>query len=115
MGYVVIFFDWITRGKGIARSPDEQEKVQLALAGLSLYQHRACPFCVKTRRAMHKLSAKVEIRDIRKTPAYREQLEEGGGRVKVPCLRIERKDDVSWMYGSNEIIDYLSQRVDAVA
>jgi glutaredoxin len=114
MGYVVIFFDWITRGKGVARSPQEQKKVQAALNGLSLYQHQACPFCVKTRRALHKLSAKVEIRDIRKTPSYREQLEAGGGRVKVPCLRIEEGNDVRWMYDSGTIIDYLAQRVNAV-
>ena len=115
IGYVVIFFDWITRGKGVARSAQEQEKVQAALGGLSLYQHQACPFCIKTRRALHKLSAKVEIRDIRKTPSYREQLEVGGGRVKVPCLRIEDGDDVRWMYESGEIIGFLSQRVNAVA
>ena len=115
LGYVVIFFDWITRGKGVVRSTEDQQKVQAALNGLSLYQHQACPFCTKTRRALHKLSATVEKRDIRKTPIYREQLAVGGGRVKVPCLRIEDGDDVRWMYESGAIIDYVSQRVKAVA
>lgn len=115
LGYVVIFFDWITRGKGVVRSPEEQEKVQAVLKGLSLYQHQACPFCVKTRRALHKLSATVEIRDIRKNSSYREQLETGGGRVKTPCLRIEEGADVRWMYESGEIISYISQRVHAQA
>ncbi|MFT5572542.1 MAG: glutaredoxin [Cryomorphaceae bacterium] len=114
MGYVVIFLDWITRGKGVVRSAEQQEKVQVAVGGLSLYQHQGCPFCVKTRRALHKLSAKIELRDIRKNPSYREQLEVGAGRVKVPCLRIEDGNDVRWMYDSGAIIDYLSQRVNAV-
>ena len=115
LGYIVIFFDWITRGKGVVRSAEDQAKVQSALSGVALYQHQGCPFCTKTRRALHKLSAKIELRDIRKTPAFREQLQEGGGRVKVPCLRIEQGDDVRWIYESGDIIDYLSKTVNAAA
>jgi len=115
IGYVVVFFDWITRGKGIARSIEDQQKVDASLNGLSLYQHFACPFCTKTRRALHKLSAKVELRDIRKNPDYRQQLEQGGGRVKVPCLRIEEAGEVSWLYESGDIIDYITRRVNVIA
>ena len=113
IGYVVIFFDWLTLGKTVSRSAEERERIQAAMRGLSLYQFKACPFCTKTRRALYKLNASVDIRDIRKTPAYREQLESGGGRVKVPCLRIEEGKDVRWLYESGEIIKYLSQRVSA--
>lgn len=115
LGYIVLFFDWAARGKGVVRSAEQQEKIQAALSGLSLYQHKVCPFCIKTRRALHDLNAKVELRDIRKNIAYRQQLEAGGGRVKVPCLRIDNGGDVRWMYESGEIIDYLSQRVNNVA
>lgn len=115
IGYVVVFFDWISRGKGAVRSVEDQNKVDSNLSGLSLYQHKACPFCTKTRRALHKLSAKVEVRDIRKNVTFRQQLEQGGGRVKVPCLRIEQGGDVRWMYESGDIIDYVSKRVEGVA
>ncbi len=113
LGSVVVFVDWVSRSKVTQRSPADQSRVQSAMSGLSLYQFRACPFCVKTRRAIHDLDVDIELRDINKDPKHREELEQGGGRVKVPCLRIEDNDEVSWMYESNEIIAYLNQRASA--
>lgn len=110
-GYLVIFLDWVTRGKAITRSTEDQERVNSTLKGLSIYQHQACPFCTKTRRALYKLGTNIEFRDIKKTASYRDQLEAGGGRVKVPCLRIEEGDNVQWMYESSDIIDFISDRV----
>ncbi len=111
LGLIIVFFDWISRPKAIKRTPEAQAKAQSAIEGHSLYQFLACPFCVKTRRAMHKLGLNMELRDINKNPQHRVDLEQGGGRVKVPCLRIEEGENVRWMYESNDIIQYLEQRV----
>ena len=111
LGLVIVFVDWITRSKGIQRSEADQLKVQSTMQGVSLYQFFACPFCTKVRRAVHQLGVTVEARDINKNPEYRQQLEAGGGRVKVPCLRIENHGDVQWLYESNEIIQYLENKV----
>ena len=111
LGLIIVFFDWISRPKGIQRSEQEQVKAQSAMQGLSLYQLFACPFCTKTRRAIHKLNVTVEARDINKNLDYRQQLETGGGRVKVPCLRIEENGEVRWMYESKQIISFLEQRL----
>ena len=113
LGNVIVFVDWVSRPKSIQRSPTEQIRVQSAFDGLSLYQFRACPFCVKTRRAIHELGVDVELRDINKEIKHREELQEGGGRVKVPCLRIENNNEVTWMYESSEIIEHLQQRANA--
>jgi len=110
LGSVVVFIDWVSRPKPIQRSPTEQIRVQSLFNGLSLYQFRACPFCVKTRRAIHALGVDVKLCDINKGKKHREALEQGGGRVKVPCLRIEENDEVRWLYESSEIIVYLNQR-----
>ena len=110
LGSVIVFMDWVSRPKPIQRSPTEQIRVQSLFDGLSLYQFRACPFCVKTRRAIHALGVDIELRDINKETKHREELEQGGGRVKVPCLRIEENNKVRWLYESNEIIEYLNQR-----
>ena len=98
LGLIIVFFDWISRPKGIQRSSSEQERAQAAMQGLSLYQFFACPFCTKTRRAIHKLNVDIEPRDINKTPEFRQQLEAGGGKVKVPCLRVEESGKVHWLY-----------------
>lgn len=111
LGLIIVFFDWLSRPKSTQRTEEDQSRVQNALIGHSLYQFFACPFCVKTRRALHKLGVSVEARDINKQPKHRADLEAGGGRIKVPCLRIEENNEVRWLYESNDIIAYLEQRV----
>ena len=113
LGTVILFADWVSRPKPVQRSPADQSRVQSAMNGLSLYQFRACPFCVKTRRAIHSLGVDIELRDINKDITHREERQQGAGQVKVPCLRIEDNNEVRWKYESNEIITYLNQRANA--
>ncbi len=75
--------------------------------GLALYHFESCPFCQKVRRAMADLGVDIELRDTRQNPAYREEQVAGGGKGQVPCLRIEKDDEVTWMYESDVIIDYI--------
>ena len=110
LGLVIVFLDWLSRPKKTIRSDVDQKAAQDAMRGLSLYQFYACPFCVKTRRAIHELNVGIEVRDINKNAAHREQLESATGKVKVPCLRIEEGDNVRWMNESNDIIKFLQMR-----
>lgn len=110
LGMIIVFISWLTNPKPINRSEAEQMQAQAKTKGLALYQRYACPFCVKTRRAIHRLNVDVEIRDI-KNPIYREELIAQGGRVMVPCLRIEKSGDVKWLYESNDIIRYLDEAI----
>ena len=111
LGLIIVFFDWISRPKAMQRTQEAQNSAQDSMSGLSLYQFFACPFCVKTRRAIHKLNVDIELRDINKDQTYREELAQGGGKVKVPCLRIENNGKVQWMYESSEIISYLQKKL----
>jgi glutaredoxin len=111
LGIIIVFVSWLTQPKQVKRSEAEQVKVQALMQGLALYQLYACPFCVKTRRAIHRLNINIDIRDIGKQTSYRQELEQQGGRVKVPCLRIEEQGEVRWMYESGDIISYLDQRI----
>ena len=111
LGMIIVFVSWLTLPKQIKRNEGDQVQAQESAQGLTLYQLYACPFCVKTRRAIHRLNITLEIRDIGKEPGYRQELEQQGGRVKVPCLRIEEQGEVRWMYESNDIISYLDQQV----
>ncbi|WP_086934775.1 glutaredoxin family protein [Agarilytica rhodophyticola] len=111
LGAVIVGIDKMTRPKPIERSPEEQAHAQGLMEGLSLYQLHGCPFCIKTRRAIFKLNVNMDIRDIGDNVEYRNELASNGGRVMVPCLRIEEGNHVRWMYESNDIIDYLETRV----
>ena len=111
VGLLIVGLDKLTRPKPSTRSEQEQKQVETAMEGLALYQLNACPFCIKTRRAMHKLNINLEIRDINKDKTIRDELKTGGGKVQVPCLRIERNNKTQWMYESNDIIQYLQEQV----
>ncbi|MBO0368821.1 MULTISPECIES: glutaredoxin family protein [Pseudomonas] len=110
LGQLIVFGDLISRPAKRKRNAAAQAAVEQQAKGLALYQFHACPFCVKTRRNLHRLNVPVALRDAKNDPLHRQALLEGGGRVKVPCLRIEEAGEVTWMYESKAIIAYLEQR-----
>lgn len=109
LGRAIIFADYLTRPKPAQRDAEAQARVADEASDLALYQFYACPFCVKTRRAIHQLNVPIELRDAKVEP-YRGELEREGGRVKVPCLRIQEAQSTRWLYESNDIIAYLNHR-----
>ncbi|WP_053149860.1 glutathione S-transferase N-terminal domain-containing protein [Pseudomonas sp. Pf153] len=114
LGQLIIFLDFITRPSKKQRPADAQAQVDQAARGLTLYQFHACPFCVKTRRTLRRLNVPVTLRDAKNNEQDRQTLLEQGGRIKVPCLRIEEDGKTTWMYESKVIIDYLDKRFSAV-
>lgn len=101
----------LTTSTGVERSETEQADVDKACKDLTLYQFKSCPFCIKVRKHIAALSLPIETRDAQNDPTRRAELEQGGGRIKVPCLRIVQDDDsVEWMYESSDINDYLTRR-----
>jgi len=81
------------------------------IEGHSLYYFDGCGFCFRVFIAMKRLGIELEKRNIMHSMQYREELLQGGGRTTVPCLRIERGDEVEWMYESADIIRYLENLV----
>ena len=110
LGRVIVFIDWITRPRRIERSPEAQAAVDAAARNLSLYQFYACPFCIKTRREIHRLNVPIELRDAQHDPVHRGDLAAGGGKIQVPCLRIDEHGETRWLYESSDVIAYLNDR-----
>ncbi len=110
LGQLIVLGDAVSRPRPQRRSPQGQAAVVKDAARLSLYQFRACPFCVKTRRALHRLNVPMTLHDAKNDPVQRERLLAGGGKIKVPCLHIQEEGQSRWLYDSNAIIAYLEQR-----
>ncbi|MCK4707886.1 MAG: glutathione S-transferase N-terminal domain-containing protein [Gammaproteobacteria bacterium] len=110
LGMLIVFISYITLPKQIKRSEDEQKPAQEHADTMSLYQFYACPFCVKTRRAIHALNIDIEYRDAKNNETHRNELLEKGGEIKVPCLRIEEAGEARWLYESSDIINYLNKQ-----
>ena len=112
LGRLIVLGDFLSRPKPIQRSAQAQQAVDDAAKNLSLYQFYACPFCVKTRRAIHRLNVPIEMRSAQTGSEHRQTLLTEGGEIKVPCLRIDEGGETQWMYESSDIIAYLQNRFD---
>jgi glutaredoxin len=113
VGRVILLLDFLTRPSQVIRSREDQDSVDAAVTGLSLYQFKACPFCVKVRRHMRRRSIKIELKDAKSDLAIKEELVREGGKHKVPCLRIAEGDkEVKWLYSSDEICSFLDAKLD---
>lgn len=111
IGPFILLWEVVSTPKGITRPAAEQQQIDEQTRKLALYQFRTCPFCIKVRRAIKRLSLTIETRDAQRDPQHREALRSGGGEIKVPCLRIEQQDGtVTWLYESDDIIHYLQDR-----
>ncbi|WP_255419292.1 glutaredoxin [Limnohabitans sp. T6-5] len=74
-------------------------------------QFSTCPFCIKVRQEMRRLSLPIEKRDAQHDSAHREQLLLGSGATKVPCLQItEANGQIRWLQDSAAIAAYLRER-----
>lgn len=97
--------------ESVTRTAEEQARADEASKHLALYQFSACPFCIKVRKEIARLGLNIEARDAQHNPQHRADLETGGGRVKVPCLKIHQDDGSErWLYESAEIRAWLQER-----
>lgn len=104
-------WEFATTPKGVVRAPDDQANINRQSQNMVLYQFKTCPFCIKVRREINRLSLPIELRDAQKNTQHRQALLTGGGQIKVPCLMV--KDELgneTWVYESSEINQYLHSR-----
>ncbi|PCJ21756.1 MAG: glutaredoxin [Gammaproteobacteria bacterium] len=115
LGMLILLADWMFTPKGVKRSPEAQAEVDQKMAGLSLYQYKACPFCVKVRRSLKSNSLDIKTYDAKRCEISRNELIDGTGKLKVPCLKIEESNgDVRWLFESSDIILFIEDRLNAV-
>jgi glutaredoxin len=107
--FVLAWF-WLTRPKGIVRAAAEQQAIDARTQNLALYHYPTCPFCLKTRRVIQRLSLNIELRDAQHDAGHRAALIAGGGKPQVPCLMIgDAQGKPTWQYESSDINAYLNR------
>ena len=109
LGRIILLLNFIFSPKKLQRESAAQATVDSQTKFLQLYQYEACPFCVKVRRDMRRNNLNIKTVDVKKVE-HKQLLEAQGGKVQVPCLRIEEGDNISWMYESSAISSYLNER-----
>lgn len=111
LGPFLLLNERLTAPAGLKREAAAQAEVDRRCHDLALYQFKTCPFCIKVRQEMRRLSLNIEARDAQPEGEHRQALLAGGGKAMVPCLRIAEADGtVRWLYESGDIVNYLRQR-----
>ena len=111
LGPVLLLKETLTRPQGLVRTPAAQGAVDLACRDLALYQFQTCPFCIKVRQEMRRLSLNIAHVDAQHDGPHRAELLQQGGQTKVPCLKITDASGASqWLYDSEKIMAYLRDR-----
>jgi glutaredoxin len=112
---LILFFNWVFTPKSVKRDAEVQATINEATKNLTLYQYKACPFCVKVRRSIKRGALDIQTKDAKRCESSKQELISGGGKLKVPCLKIEENGKEKWMYESKDIISYLNNRFDQAA
>ncbi|MCL5426792.1 MAG: glutaredoxin [Gammaproteobacteria bacterium] len=108
---IMLISEKLSTPTAVDRTPEQQALVDQECQRLALYQFRSCPFCIKVRKEIARLGLKIELRDAQLDPAHKQALLEGGGKVKVPCLKITHDDGhEEWMYESDTINTWLHKQ-----
>ena len=111
LGPVMLLKEKLTQPKGMVRAQAAQRSVDLQCQRLALYQYKTCPFCMKVRQEIGRLSLNIQRVDAQSQGADRDALTRAGGQTKVPCLKItDAAGNSRWMYDSEKIIGYLRGR-----
>lgn len=108
LGPVMLLWELVSRPRGLVRESAAQKALDQQCRHLILYQYRTCPFCIKVRQNVRRLSLTIERRNVAKEGKNRDDLVRGGGQAKVPCLKItDHAGHSRWLYDSAAIIAYL--------
>jgi glutaredoxin len=106
----MLLWEKLATPKGVIRTSEAQTKINQECQQLALYHFKTCPFCIKVRHEMARLSLPIALRDAQHDPKHRDDLMLGGGKIQTPCLQITNNTgNVQWMYESSDIIRYLQQ------
>jgi glutaredoxin len=111
LGPFMLLWEIISRPKGLVRPAATQTRVDQDCKSLVLYQFQTCPFCIKVRQEICRLSLNIERVDAQKEGQHRDDLVRGAGKAKVPCLKItDPAGNSQWLTDSGKIIAYLQGR-----
>ena len=101
LGRIILFLDWLTSPRPNKISRTELDAIHNKVKNMTIYEFRACPFCVRVRRFMKKNNKVI----------FAQELIDGGGKLQVPCLKIGDSNNSEWLYESKDIILYLKKHL----
>jgi glutaredoxin len=97
--------------KPFERSREEQVVLDRESRRMHLYFSPSCPASISVKRFCERVGLHVVEKDVERVDAFRNELVNGGGESRVPCLCIHKKSGNVWLYSPESITDYLRDRL----
>ncbi|WP_370293971.1 glutaredoxin family protein [Thalassolituus sp.] len=109
-GKTLSFVDRIMPVKPLERTPEEQLLLDRESRRMHLYFCPECPSSISIKRYCERFGLHVVQKDVQRVNAYRNELVNGGGESRVPCLRVDGTEGESWVYSPDEILEFINNR-----
>lgn len=75
-----------------------------------LFKTDLCGFCYRVRHFLDAKNIDIPLRDVNMDKEAFRELLDATRRTTVPCLRIQRGEEVEWMFESMDIMQYLAEQ-----
>ncbi|MGS0682796.1 glutathione S-transferase N-terminal domain-containing protein [Shewanella sp. 125m-7] len=109
LGRIILFLNFVFSPKKLKRPQEEQQQIDNVTSNMTIYEYKACPFCVKVRRSLRRQGLNIVTLDAKQEP-HKSTLLNEGGKLQVPCMKIEENGQSTWMYESSAIIGFLDKK-----
>lgn len=100
----------ILPAKPLEWSQEQRSLIDRESRRMQLYFCRRCPSSVQVRRSCDRFGLHMVEKDVGRVNSYRNELINGGGQSRVPCLRLDLDNKTTWLYGHRSIVEYLETR-----
>lgn len=110
-GKTLDLVDRLVPVKPFERTHEEQVLLDRESRRMHLYYSRSCSSSITVKRFCERVGLHVVEKDVERVDAYRNELVNGGGESRVPCLCIHKKSGDIWVYSPEAIVDYLRDRL----
>lgn len=105
-------YQWVERLIPVRVQPRTKEEFDLLereSRRMHLYIAHSCKESIGVQRCCNRLGLRVVKKDVQRVNAYRNELLNGGGEPRVPCLRVENEKGTHWVYSSKAILEFLDK------
>lgn len=110
-GKTLSLVDRLVPVKPFERTQEVQVLLDRESRRMHLYFSPSCPSSITVKRYCEKVGLNVVEKNVERVDAFRNELVNGGGESRVPCLCVHKESGDVWVYSPDGIVQYLRHRL----
>ena len=109
-GYTLKLIDRLVPVKPMVHNQERQSQLDSESRRMHLYFSQNSAASIRVKRFCDRVGLHVVEKDVERVNSYCNELLKEGGQPNIPCLRLELNGRTHWLYGPNEIVQFLNNR-----